>query len=688
MAGLTRCLRRLVVVGASTAAIAIGVAPMAEAAPPPFYPPTGNGVTSVQVSPESDTANVNICNPYTITMTSTQQASITVEIRQSATATASGDKLTIGFCSPFHGNDSSTTVGAQPSPDSTTATSSGDNCTTAAATASGQTMTEGCEAQFLDADGDKKIIVGVISDHPGTMNVHAFTDQNGDGVEQFSEKGFTAHKTWTAASATSNDNRVTCEPASDTNPSGTVHTFTCTVTDTQDQPVSGARVNFKVTSGPDAGQTARCSGGTTSRGISSEPGTTTCQYKNTGPVGHDVIDVWVDTTDNNLHDTGEPSTTITKDWVQPAPNGSTLTLSCSPNQTTTTGTDPTCQESTSQSSVTITALVQNGTPAQPQAGYIVLFDQPTDTSPAGKSDSSDSESVSPTSCTTGMDGKCSVTFTDSHPSDGESFTVKASLPRQGQADATATATIVYHNPTKGEARNIVVSPHTVSKQAGGVQPFSATVTDRFSHPVAGVLVSWSETGAGAFRAGGSTAQCTTDANGTCSVEVTTVATETGDETVTATIDPSNYSGANNQECTAPANKTYVAPSNSANPGDAPGARAGNCSDKGTVTWTAGSPPPPQKQDPVLNCFSPRKHVLKCKVVSNPRVIGAGVTFRKVHADGTLGKVIAQRTTNTNGVAKFRKGHLRSGKLWRVIAKVHRSGDIRGGLSNVSKARIR
>jgi hypothetical protein len=548
-------------------------------------------------------------------------------------------------------------------------------------------MTEGCQEAFYDQDGDHTIIVGVKSDHPTPagvlMSVHAFTDRNGNGTEQVDEQAFTASKTWTPADPASNSNHISCSPQTATNPSGTTHNFDCTVTDNQGEPVAGARVNFRVTSGPDSGMTDRC--GATSDGTGAEPGVSGCSYKNTGPTGTDQITAWIDTTDNNLQDAGEPSTTISKTWVQPAPNGSTLTLSCSPNQTTTTGTDPTCQEPTSQNTVTITALVQEGTPAQPQEGFIVLFDQPQDTSPAGKSDTDDTESVSPTQCTTDASGKCSVTFTDPSPQDGEEFTVDASLPRQGQADATATATIVYHDPGKGEARNIAVTPNAATNTAGGVQTFTAAVMDRFDHPVPGVLVSWTETGPGSFRAGGgSTDSCTTDANGSCPVETTSLESETGEQEVTGTIDSTNYAGANNQECEAPADKTYVAPDSSASPGDAPGAKAGNCSDKGAVTWTKPKP----TQEPDLTCFSPKKHVLKCKVVSHPRVEGADVTFRKVHKDGTLGKVIAEKTTNSNGVAKFRKGDLKSGKVWRVKAKVHKTAEAKAGFSNKDKTTIK
>jgi len=672
-----------------------GALPAAEAAPP-VYPITGSNVTGVALSPPSDTASTGVCNPYTITLTTSSQGqSITAQISQT-TSDVSSD-LVIGFCSPAGGQDSST-AGALASPDtsgtrngSTTTTTPGSSTCTSPKPSSGSSNTASCEASFLDSNNDKTITIGVTSNMAGSMEVHAFADKNGNGDADTTEPETTAAKTWIAVNPKAANNKISCDPASATNPAGTAHNFTCTVTDPPGNVVPGAAVHFVVTSGPDNTKTGSC--GNTGDGStgSTAPGTADCSYTNNGQTGHDVITAWVETNGTAGFQNGEPSTTITKDWVQPAPNGATLTLTCSPNQTTTGGTDPTCQEPTAQKDVTITASVQSGTPPAADANVIVTFDQPTDTSAAGKSDSGDTESVAPTQCTTDATGKCSVTFTDSSPTDGESFTVKGHLARQGQAETTATATINYRGPTKADARNIAVTPGSTTKASGGVQAFTATVKDRFGNLVPGVLTSWTETGPGTFRSGNSTATCTTDTTGTCTVEVTSLSSEKGTETVTGTIDDSNYPSpgvaSNNKECTAPAGKTFVSPSSSMNPGDAPGAPAGNCSDAGTVTWTQ-APPVTKKEHPTLTCTSPHKHVLKCRVVSSPRLVGAEVKFRRVHKDGTLGKLIAVRTTNSNGVAKFTKRHLKSGKLWRVIAHVARKGNVHGGYSNKARIRIR
>src|SRR3954471_17742743 len=163
MSALTVCLRRAVVGGASIALVAVGAVPPATAAPPPFYPLTGGGVTAVHVSPAADTANVDICNPYTVTLADgSPSGSITVEIRQSVQATKVGDSMTVGFCEPFQGsNDSTSPLPADQSRYIATATSSVDSCTTASSTAQAPALSEGCEEAFFDQDGAHTIVVGV-----------------------------------------------------------------------------------------------------------------------------------------------------------------------------------------------------------------------------------------------------------------------------------------------------------------------------------------------------------------------------------------------------------------------------------------------------------------------------------------------------------------------------------------------
>ena len=674
--------RSAVTVGAITALAAPGL-PMASAAP---YPVTGTNVTGITVSPTSDGANTGICNPYTASLSATGPGSVTVLVTENVPNPAAA--TTIGFCNPLGGNDGTTTGAAVSPADTAGSAASGSTCTSGGGAAAGATVA--CEAPFIDT-GDKTIVFGVTSNQAGAMAIRIFTDRDGSGTESGSETGRSATKTWSTASPTSNSNTISCSPPAATNEIDTVHAWTCTVVDndTSPQPVPGAAVRFLVLSGPDAGVGDSCGTSGTGESGNKAEGTVNCSYKNLGSPGHDVIRVWVETGGNTTWTSPEPTTQIAKDWTALAPSGAALKLTCSPNQTTTTGNDPTCDEPTTQKTVTITATVTNG--ALPVSNVAVSFDQPSDVSPLGTSDNGDTETVAPTQCTTSTSGQCSVTFTDSSPVTGEKFTVRGRVAREGTSDATATATISYHTPTptKADARNIAVTPDGASSTAPGTRNFTAKVTDRNSQPVSGVLVKWTESGPGTFADGTSAATCTTGSGGTCVVTTKSVSTDRGLQTVTGTIDSSNYPTpgvtSNNNECQAPSGKTYTAPNSSTNQGTASGAPAGNCSDNGSVTWTA--PPPVVRETPTLDCWSPRAHVLKCRVVSHPRLVGADVTFRKVLADGTYGRILATDTTNDNGVASFVKRNLKSGKLWRVIAKVHRQGEIRGGFSNVDRARI-
>ncbi|MEX0816126.1 MAG: Ig-like domain-containing protein, partial [Gaiellales bacterium] len=119
-----------------------------------------------------------------------------------------------------------------------------------------------------------------------------------------------------------------------------------------------------------------------------------------------------------------------------------------------------------------------------------------------------------------------------------------------------------------DARNIDAEPEMDTNPPGTVHGVTATVRDRLGNPVSGVVVTFTETGPGEFRAGGSTFTATTDPNGRARAEVTTRATETGDQRILASLPTTGGV----DECERAA-------------GDPAGAPAGNCSDEVTKTWS-------------------------------------------------------------------------------------------------------
>ena len=117
-------------------------------------------------------------------------------------------------------------------------------------------------------------------------------------------------------------------------------------------------------------------------------------------------------------------------------------------------------------------------------------------------------------------------------------------------------------------RNIDLEPETATNPPGTIHAVTATVVDRFGNGVPGVTVTFTETGPGTFRNAGSSVTAVTDATGVATAETTTLDTETGDQTITATIDGTG--GGNDCDLAA----------DLPNDGDP----AGNCTDDVVKTW--------------------------------------------------------------------------------------------------------
>ncbi|MDP9067853.1 MAG: Ig-like domain-containing protein [Actinomycetota bacterium] len=192
---------------------------------------------------------------------------------------------------------------------------------------------------------------------------------------------------------------------------------------------------------------------------------------------------------------------------------------------------------------------------------------------------------------TAANGQATCTYTDVETADNQTTadtsppgtdTIVAFVSQTPPAGQTGTGGADAFEPqdqiTKtfvGDANNIECEPDGATATSGNIVTITCTVTDEAGQPVPGINVTFTETGAGAFRTGQDTT-CVTDQNGQCSIEVQTAETEEGTITVTGTI-----RGA----ATAAEGNTQGFGSNCTVQGQAETGTNAQCSDTATVTVT-------------------------------------------------------------------------------------------------------
>jgi hypothetical protein len=404
-----------------------------------------------------------------------------------------------------------------------------------------------------------------------------------------------------------------------------------------------------------------------------------------------------------------PTTTATLSSIAQAANNSTLSLTCG-SASTNRYDDDYCSNPRSARSESITATVLNppaagATTGTPEPGVQVHFYIPNN--------STGTPTLDPETCVTDAQGTCSTTVTRDPTDNGSSswLYVDAYIATPGgQVNSDNWAYKEFGVGFESPATNIAADPKSQSAAAGTTQTVSFKVTNQYGIPAnetcftdeydyaaaqnsscdsnAGtsgtmspnIPVSVTITGVGTFS-DGTTTKTVTASGGTAQVAVTSNAA--GTSTITGSLDPSLT------DCTVPAGSDPASSGENDYFYDDENAKAGNCSDQATVTWTKSPPPPGTRhQHPDLSCNSPKPHVLKCHLISHPRVSGVEVKFKKVHKDGTIGKTLAIKTTDASGEAKFKKKHIKSGKVMRIIAHVAKSSGVKGGYSNVDKTTIR
>jgi len=309
-------------------------------------------------------------------------------------------------------------------------------------------------------------------------------------------------------------------------------------------------------------------------------------------------------------------------------------------------------------------------------------------------------------CETNNQGQCSITATESNQADNDEAGFYACVNFQIGGGTCSDDTIIeWHNANSTDARNISVAPVNATQPSGGSQDLVATVTDRHNNPVPNACVGWDETGAGHFanvdnlvcsvnpngpgQDGSYGTTCLTGANGTCQVEVISQAPETGDESITATLDTANYTtnGPNTVECSAPAGRTfaYGTPNTTTPPGDeSDGAAAGNCTATSTVTWT--NQPVTTHRVHVnlkLSCFSNHKHKVTCVASLSKPISGLTIVLHDGH-----GRVVGTAVSNSSGKARFHLHGLKRHKHKTYRAHAKKSARTFSADSNIAHVTVR
>lgn len=209
--------------------------------------------TTITMEPESDTAQIGECNPYTITATSgsgtstAPVAGVIIDVEQIhalATDQTTNNEPTVSFCTPATGpNPSSvdTTKGdLGPNSAQTNDRETPDN----PGTAGGETTNP--------TDSNGKVTIGISatagngSNGEGQVTITAFFDANDNDDPDASEAKDTSTKTWTAP-AGPGGRTIDCEPETAETETDQQHTVTCTVRNAAGQPESGVGVTFSET---------------------------------------------------------------------------------------------------------------------------------------------------------------------------------------------------------------------------------------------------------------------------------------------------------------------------------------------------------------------------------------------------------------------------------------------------------
>jgi hypothetical protein len=260
---------------------------------------------------------------------------------------------------------------------------------------------------------------------------------------------------------------VALSPASATNAVNTLHTVTATVAPAQ----AGRPIRFRVSSGPNAGDTGS--------GTTNAAGQVSFTYLGDGGAGTDVITAWHDPNGNAVLDAGEAQATAVKLWTATGTSALTLTPASATNLVNT--------------SHTVTATV---TPAQ--AGLPIRFKVLAGPNTGDTGVVSTNAAGQASFSYVGDGGAGTDVISAWHDANGNA------VVDAGEAQAAA---VTYWTLTA--AQSLVLSPASATNQTGTYHTLTATVTPaQAGLPVRFKVLSGPNTGDTDLKATNSAGQAT------------------------------------------------------------------------------------------------------------------------------------------------------------------------------------
>ena len=272
----------------------------------------------------------------------------------------------------------------------------------------------------------------------GVDSILTWADTDTNGELDAGEVSDTAVKLWLDAE----DLSIALTPENDTNPVGSDHTVTATLTPEQ----ADVLIQFKITSGPNVGD----SGSDTTDGN----GEAEFTYTGDGGVGGDVILAWTDLDEDGELDSNESPAVASKLWVDGDVDGISLT--------------PTSDTNPIGTEHTVTATV-----SPVQSGVLVWFNV------ASGPNSDESGSA-----TTDGSGQASFSYIGDGGEGTDLILAWADLDEEGDVDSGEPQATALKLWTTTEIDGLTLSPLSDENPVGTKHSLNATVTPK----VAGVLV--------------------------------------------------------------------------------------------------------------------------------------------------------------------------------------------------------